>query len=130
MFYQFEHRGTDLGLQILCIALHFGAHKFQHLWQSRAPSLFRYSGSLEVGTEDSHIGIAMHGNAVETKLECEDFRDSAMKGVVVDGIATVEQRAVNVEEICVGRVPVKIRLAVDSAFRSNERRSGSNPAAL
>ena len=55
------------------------------------------------------IGIAVDQNALKAYFTAQKIAHGIAKSKIVDGVAAVEQRAVNIEEIGVGSVPAKSR---------------------
>src|SRR3954471_3520993 len=61
--------------------------------------------TLQHGAQDADVGVAVHRDAVDARGHAEDGAYGVVKGVVMDAIAAVEQRAVNIEEVGVGIKP-------------------------
>ena len=70
--------------------------------------MLRHASIFEVSPKNAHIGVAVNGNTVEVKIESEDLSDRAVKRVVVDCVAAVQQSTVYIEQIGVSSTPVKI----------------------
>jgi hypothetical protein len=62
---------------------------------------------LERGSQDSDVGIAVHGNVVDATLASVNRTQSNVKGVVVHTAAGVQQGSVDVEQIRVEAAPIK-----------------------
>jgi hypothetical protein len=108
------------------VSLDFRAHEGDYVGYAVPPGRFGHGGCLKVCAQYSHIGVAVYGNAIEPEIEAEEMLDGAMESVVVNGIAAVEQGAVDVEQISVGGAPVETGTYVALASRTGR---GSSSAA-
>jgi hypothetical protein len=55
----------------------------------------------------------MNGNAVDAEVQAKDPLHSVMKRKIVNSVATVQQSAIDIEEISLCGFPVEARLYVD-----------------
>ena len=112
--YQLRNRRAELGLQLRGVAFYLGTHQVEGLRQLTTPVLFGHTSLLQIRAQDSHIGISVHRNTVELQVEAENVGHSFVKRVIVDGVAAVQQGAIDVEEVGIGGFPVKTGLREDA----------------
>ena len=60
-------------------------------------------------TKNANIRVAVQRNSVDLQLAIPNLAERARKGIVMNAIAAVQQRAVNVEQVGVEAVPGKRR---------------------
>jgi hypothetical protein len=89
--------GTDHRTQVGSIPLHLGTHCLHNLRQTSAPDLLGHACSFQVSSQNADVRVSLNGNVVEPQLKPEHSGYGMMKRVIVDSVAAVEQRAIDVE---------------------------------
>ena len=86
---------------------HLLSHDLLRPRESLLEALALHSAKLGGGAQDADVGIAMYRNVLDSPITLIDVLKRRMEGVVMDPIATIEQSAVNIEEIGVKTAPRK-----------------------
>src|SRR6185437_10439813 len=73
----------------------------------------RHSRYFEVSAKNPDVSISMDGNPVDAEVQSEDLLQGMVKREIVNSVATVQQCAIDVEEISVCRLPIEARLYVN-----------------
>jgi hypothetical protein len=96
-----EGRGANL----MPILANVGAHRVAGSREPRAPSCFGDTCKCQSIAEDAGVSVAVSGDAIKVEFAAGERLQSLAKGEVVHGISAGEQRAIDIEKICIERVP-------------------------
>jgi hypothetical protein len=92
---------------LLLVSLYLGAHLGDDLRHVRIDYGVTQPGPSQDCTHNARICIAVDGNALNAGFFIEDRPHRVLERKVVNGIAAVEQSAVNVEQKDVSGVPAE-----------------------
>ena len=94
---------------MLAVLLHLGAHPGNDLRHVLVNGTVPQSGAMQHGAQDAYVSIAVNGYALNTCFNSQDVAYGGAEGKIVDSVPAVQQRAVNIEQISIGRCPSGIR---------------------
>jgi hypothetical protein len=104
---EFQDRWTKLGIQLFPVAPHLGRHLCDDLRHVRIDRSVIHPGALQHGPQNTYVSISVDGNALNAGFNAQHMAHRVLKGKVVDGVAAIEQDAVNIEQVGISRVPAK-----------------------
>jgi len=92
------------------------AHRFQDGLRALLQNLGGNAGLVAGLAQDRRIGASVQQDAGQRDLESRYPLNAGGEGVEMDAVAAAQQRAVDIEQIGVLRVPGKARLNGDARF--------------
>src|SRR6478672_684337 len=102
-----RNRWAKLRIQLLTVLLHLGAHPGHNLGHVRVNGPVQHACTLQYGPQDTYVSISVNRYALNASLNAQHVADCSAEGKIVNCVAAVQQRAVNIEEESISAVPAE-----------------------